>query len=121
EARMDAYTKAFHRLIKTAGWGELPEDTQRSIAGPLQSGMERAAQSIPIALLRSERDACEARLKAAIRAVQSAIEGERLAAVNAGAYFAGGIETEEQLDAALAGLRDECAHLIGAGKKVVIQ
>ncbi|HSN97576.1 MAG TPA: BrxE family protein, partial [Candidatus Nanopelagicales bacterium] len=46
EARMDAYTKAFHRLIKTAGWGELPEDTQRSIAGPLQSGMERAAQSI---------------------------------------------------------------------------
>ncbi|WP_437907578.1 BrxE family protein [Sorangium sp. So ce327] len=27
---------------------------------------------------------------------------------------------QEQLDAALAGLRDECARLIGAGKKVVL-
>jgi hypothetical protein len=35
-------------------------------------------------------------------------------------YFVGGIETEEQLDAALSGLREECARLIGAGKKVVV-
>jgi hypothetical protein len=34
--------------------------------------------------------------------------------------FVGGIETEEQLDAALSGLREECAWLIGAGKKVVV-
>lgn len=27
---------------------------------------------------------------------------------------------QERLDAALAGLRDECARLIGAGKKVVL-
>jgi len=120
QARIDTYTKAFQRLIKTRGWGELPEDTQRSIAAPLQSGMERAAQTVPIALLRSERDACDTRLRAAIKAVQAATEGERLVTVNAGAYFAGGIETEEQLDAALAGLRDECSHLIGAGKKVVL-
>lgn len=33
----------------------------------------------------------------------------------------GGIETEEELDAALAGVRDECARLIGAGKKVIVQ
>jgi hypothetical protein len=49
------------------------------------------------------------------------IEGERIAAVNLGSYFAGGIETEEQLDAALTGIREECARLIGAGKKVFLQ
>ena len=27
----------------------------------------------------------------------------------------------EQLDAALAGIREECVHLIGAGKKVILQ
>ncbi len=36
-----------------------------------------------------------------------------------GPYFGAGIETEEQLDAALTGLREACARLIGAGKKVV--
>jgi hypothetical protein len=34
--------------------------------------------------------------------------------------FAGGVETEEQLDAALGGIREECARLIGAGKKIVV-
>jgi Family of unknown function (DUF6079) len=121
EARVEAYTKAFDQLTKTPGWSELQEDARLSIAAPIQSGMARASATVPIALLRSERDACEARLRAAVRAVQEVIEGERLAPVNVGAYFTGGIETEEQLDAALAGLRDECAHLIGAGKKVVIQ
>ena len=35
-------------------------------------------------------------------------------------YFAGGIETEEQLEAALTGIREECGRLIGAGKKIVL-
>ena len=38
-----------------------------------------------------------------------------------GSYFAGGVETEEQLEAALDGVREECARLIGAGKKVIVQ
>lgn len=121
QARVNAYTRAFEQLIKTPGWSELQEDAQRSIAAPIQSGIARAPATVPIALLRSERDACEARLRAAVLAVQKVIEGERLAPISVGAYFAGGIETEEQLDAALAGLRDECTRLIGAGKKVVIQ
>jgi hypothetical protein len=77
-------------------------------------------RTAPIPLLRSERDACEARLRGAIRRVQEVIEGERLASVQVQPYFGSGIETEDQLDAALAGLRDECARLIGAGKKVVL-
>jgi hypothetical protein len=80
----------------------------------------RDSEPLPIPLLRSERDACETRLRAAIQDVLRSYEGERLVAVNVGSYFAGGIDTEEQLDAALAGIREECAHLIGAGKKVVL-
>ena len=47
--------------------------------------------------------------------------GERVVTVSVGSYFAGGIETEEQLEAALDGVREECARLIGAGKKVIVQ
>jgi hypothetical protein len=120
QARVDAYTKAFQRLIKTPGWGDLDEAVQRSIAEPFQRGMSRVAPPLSIPLLRSERDACESRLRAAIAEVRRIIDGERLATVNLGSYFGGGIETEEQLDAALEGIREECARLIGAGKKVVL-
>jgi len=36
-------------------------------------------------------------------------------------YFCDGIETEEQLDAALTGLPDECAKHVGQGKKVFLK
>ena len=101
EARVAAYTEAFDQLIKTPGWSELQEDAQRSIAAPIQSGMARAPATVPIALLRSERDACEGAPARGSPGSPGAIDGERLAPVSVGAYFAGGIETEEQLDAAL--------------------
>jgi hypothetical protein len=121
QARMDAYAKAFERLTKTPGWHEIPEEVQREIAAPLLAGKEPLPRTAPIPLLRSERDACESRLKRAVRRVQEIIEGERLAPVYVQPYFGSGIETEEQLDAALTGLRDECSRLIGAGKKVILQ
>ena len=49
------------------------------------------------------------------------VDGNRVVCVSAASYFAGGIETEEQLDAAVAGLRQQCLELIGAGKKVLVQ
>ena len=36
-------------------------------------------------------------------------------------FFTGGIETEEQLEAALDGIREECSRLIGEGKKIVVE
>jgi len=120
-ARVDAYTKALSHLTSTPGWQELPDEARREIAAPLLAGKEPLTRTAPITLLRSDRDACDARLKNAIRRVQEITEGERLAPVQFQPYFASGVETMEQLDAALAGLRDECARLIGAGKKVVIQ
>ena len=49
------------------------------------------------------------------------VDGDRVATVRLGGYFSGGVETEEQLDAALAGIREECSRLIGTGKKVIVQ
>lgn len=76
---------------------------------------------MPIPQLRSESDACETRLRDAIAELHRIIDGERVATVRLGSYFSGGIETEEQLDAALGGVREECSRLIGAGKKVLVE
>ncbi|MGH8210431.1 MAG: helix-turn-helix domain-containing protein, partial [Steroidobacteraceae bacterium] len=84
--------------------------------GRLWNGKEPAFRAVPLALLCSDRDACESRLRQAIRRVQEILERERLASVQVQAYFAGGIETKEQLEAALEGLREECLRLIGAVK-----
>jgi hypothetical protein len=49
------------------------------------------------------------------------VDGNRIVRVAASGYFTGGIETEEQLDQALSGLKEQCLELIGAGKKVLVQ
>lgn len=120
QARIEAYSGALEQLIKTPGWENVPEEARRAIAAPLLAGKQPVPPTVPLTLLRSEQDACETRLRQAIRRVQEILEGERLATVLIQAYFAGGIETEEQLEAALQGLREECLRLIGAGKKVVL-
>ena len=115
------YKKALDRLVKTAGWDKLDEDQQRRIASPIHRGMKTEGEGLPIPQLRSEAEACDSRLRAAVAEVRRLVDGERVVTVNVGGYFSGGIETEEQLDAALAGVREECARLIGAGKKVMVQ
>jgi len=121
DARIGAYKKAFDRLIKTPGWSEVDEDEQRRIATPIERGMTKDKTRVPIPQVRSERDACESRVRAAVAEVHRIIEGERVVSVSLGSYFAGGVETEEQLDAALDGIREECARLIGSGKKVIVE
>lgn len=120
-ARIATYTKAFERLLKTPGWSDVDEDQQRRLAAPFERGKSREKERLPIPQLRSERDACEGRLRAAIEELRRIIDGDRVVSVSVGSYFSGGIETEEQLDAALDGVREECARLIGAGKKVIVQ
>jgi hypothetical protein len=120
-ARRAAYEKAFSRLISTPGWKETDEDDQRRVAEPLERGRIQPSEPLPIPQLRSEREACVPRLHDAVAEIHSLLEGERLATVSIGSYFGDGVETEEQLDAALTGIRDECARLIGSGKKVIVQ
>lgn len=121
DARVAAYTKAFDELVKTPGWTEIDEDQQRRLAEPFERGMKREETGVTIPQLRADRDACDGRLRAAIAELRRIIDGERVVTVSVASYFAGGIETEEQLEAALDGIREECARLIGAGKKVIVQ
>jgi hypothetical protein len=57
----------------------------------------------------------------AIMEMMRMIDGARLVTVNASSFFDGGVEDEEQLDAALTGLREECVRLIATGKKVLVR
>ena len=97
-ARADAYTQALKTLQSTPGWEELDEDQRQRIAGPLESrGQTSLPQPIPIPELRSDLDACPARLGRAVEELLLLQEGARLVKVNIGSYFSGGIESEEQL------------------------
>jgi hypothetical protein len=120
-ARVNAYTKAFEQLVKTPGWNDIDAEQQRKIAAPLERWTVRGTERLPIPQLRSDRDACDGRLRTAVAELRQVIDGERIATVSLGNYFGAGVETEEQLDSALDGIREECARLIGAGKKVVVQ
>jgi len=121
EARIAAYTQALDRLTQTPGWNAIDQDQQQKLAAPLVRGKTRDQQQVPIPQLRSELDACETRLQDTIAELHRIVDGDRVATVRLGGYFSGGIETEEQLDAALAGIREECSRLIGTGKKVIVQ
>jgi hypothetical protein len=120
-AGIETYAAAFDRLVEDAGWSEVDEDQQRRLASPFERGQSLEKERLPIPQLRSERDACDGRLRAAIAELRRIIDDERVVSVSLASYFGGGIETEEQLDAALEGVREECARLIGAGKKVTVQ
>lgn len=120
-ARIEVYADAHDRLEKTTGWKEIDEDQRRRLLEPFVRGKSREEERLPIPQLRSERDACEGRLRAAIAELRHIIDGERVVSVSLGSYFGAGIETEEQLESALDGVREECARLIGAGKKIIVQ
>jgi hypothetical protein len=120
-ARTAAYTTALEHLLRAPGWTEIGQEQQDRLAAPFERGKAREEPGFPIPQLRSERDACDGRLRAAIAELCRMIDGERVVSVSLGSYFGGGVETEEQLDAALDGVRDECSRLIGAGKKVIVQ
>jgi hypothetical protein len=121
EARIAAYRKAHDQLIRTPGWAEIDEVQQRRLAEPFERRQAAEDEKVPIPQLRADRDACDGRLRAAVGELRRIIDGERVVTVSIGSYFAGGIESEEQLEAALEGVREECARLIGAGKKVIVQ
>jgi hypothetical protein len=121
-ARADVYTQALKTLQSTPGWEELDADQRRLVAGPLESRAQASpTRPIPIPELRSDLDACPARLSRAVEELLQIQEGTRLVKISVDSYFSGGIESEEQLDASLKALRDECLHHLGAGKKVLIQ
>ncbi|MFP4029528.1 MAG: BREX system P-loop protein BrxC [Candidatus Brocadiia bacterium] len=122
EDRTEAYEEALEELHGMPEWTKLEEEKRERVASRIK---ERAtdynAEGESLALLRTERDACERELAQARENAMRLIDGKRVERVSVGSYFQGGIETEEQLDEALKGLREKCEKLIGAGKKILLQ
>lgn len=122
KARRTVYEEALAKLRATPGWDQLDGDQQRRVAEPLSSRASAdGASGLSIPLLRADVDACSGRLAAAVEEVLRLVDGSRVVRVSAQSYFSGGIDTEEQLEQALSGLREQCLELIAAGKKVLVQ
>lgn len=120
ESCRKAYEEALKALSSREEWGEVSEEQKERIAAPLKRGASLDG-SMPIPQIRLETDACDSRLRKAVDELLRAMAGERLARIDIGSFFSGGIETMEQLEEALKGIREECSRLIGAGKRVIPQ
>lgn len=118
-ARRAAYRAALSALHTTAEWSQLNDAQRRKVEAPLLGpAQDTPSNHAPIPQLRAETEAAATRLHAAISEMRRMIDGDRVVQLRISAFFAGGIETPEQLDAAMLALRDECERLIGEGKKV---
>ncbi|MHB8491193.1 MAG: BREX system P-loop protein BrxC, partial [Solirubrobacteraceae bacterium] len=121
QARTEAYAEAAAMLRATAGWESLTEDQRARVSATITQRAEApSGDGVPIPLLREQTANCSQELSKAVLETLKMIEGDRIARVSAASYFAGGIDTEEQLEAALKGLREQIEGLIAAGKKVIV-
>ncbi|MGE3912717.1 MAG: BREX system P-loop protein BrxC, partial [Chloroflexota bacterium] len=122
QARASTYAEALERLRATPGWEKVTADQQSLVAGLLESCASTAvSDAVSIPQLRSDIDACSNRLNTAIAEVMRLVDGNRIAELHVSSFFSGGIETEEQLDAALQGLREQCMELLAAEKKILVR
>jgi hypothetical protein len=120
--RTQVYSAAVAKLQSTPGWEQLSDDQRQHISSRL---VDRAnadgVDSLAIPLIREQIGACDSFLNKSIEDLFRLLDGNRVVCVSASSYFSGGIETEEQLDSALNGLREECLEFIAEGKKVLLQ
>lgn len=119
--RAAAYTEACAKVTTVPGWNGLSPDQQERLLAPLKACAAPASPDLGLALLRSDIDACPGRTQKVIEEMLRLIDGSRLVRIEIGKFFSGGVETTEQLDAAIAALREECERQIAEGKRVLIQ
>ena len=121
EKRAAVYEEALRQLKGTPGWESLEEAQRQRIAAPLSQRTNMNPVPEPsIRELRADADAADGRLRQAVDEIMRMLDGNRLVRVPILQYFAGGIETEDQLDASLKALREECERLLGEGKKILL-
>ena len=120
--KVRVYCNALAQLIDEPGWSDLAQPARDEIAAPLKDHADDDGSSAPpISQLRSDHDACDPRLQAAIKKVHDLIDGDRIVTVEVQPFFRGGVEDINQLNAALTGLREACERLIAADKKIVVR
>lgn len=119
--RVNTYLMAIDALQLTPGWERLTKAQQLEVSRHLSQCADRNFNNQTIRHLRSETEACGGRLSTAIEKVHQILEGERLATVDVQKFFSGGVDSEEQLDQVLTGIRQEFLKLLVAGKKVIVR
>ena len=121
-ARAAVYKDALSVLRSTPGFSEIDKGQQEELERPLAVlAQEEVPETVFIPQMRSDLDACQARLDVAIRRLLEILNGDKVERVEASSFFRGGVETQEQLDEALKGLRDRCLEVIAMGKKLLVQ
>jgi len=116
------YRNALAQLLDEPGWSDLAQPARDEIAAPLRDHAEDDGSSAPlISQLRSDHDACDPRLQTAIKKVHDLVDGDRIVTIEVQPFFRGGVEDINQLNAALAGLREVCERLIADDKKIVVR
>ena len=118
-ARKEAYEQAVQELTRTPGWADLTGEQQGDVATPLRERARDPAPDASIHLLREAVIACQTRLAAAREQVAELTSGERVVRIDAVSFFAGGIDSEEQLERVLEGLREHCVKELGQGRRIV--
>jgi len=119
--RSTVYQQAIEKVKTVPVWTEISDDQQQRLLLPLTACAGPAPATHAIPLILADVDACPGRTQKVIEEMLRQIEGSRFVRLEVGQFFAGAIETQEQLDAALSGLREACERQIGEGKKVFIQ
>jgi predicted RNase H-like nuclease len=114
------YRDALDALRRTPGWETLSDETRARIDLEVRQGTDADRYGHGIATLRTERDACDARLKRAVAEVRRLVDGDSSVPVAVAPYFGGGVATPEELEAALDAVREACLRVIGQGKRVVV-
>ncbi|WP_114283705.1 BREX system P-loop protein BrxC [Candidatus Halocynthiibacter alkanivorans] len=121
-ARASAYAEALTKLHAQDAWDELNEEQQERIGQPLKSRSGTTSSSgTTIPFMRSELSACPQYYKTAVKEMLELIEGQLLVTLNSSDFFTGRIETEEQLNTALAAIKQKVEKLLGQGKKILVQ
>lgn len=121
EQRSHVYGQAIEKVKGIPGWSDVESGEQARLLAPLIACVGEAPASHSIPLIRADTDACPGRTYKVIEEMLRLIEGTRFVRLEIGTYFAGAIETQEQLDAAIEALREACERQIAEGKKVFIQ
>lgn len=120
QERVEAYQQALQELRATPGWERLNDAQQAEVSRALAHRAQPPDQSMSIPLLQEQANACVELLRSARRQALEMLDGARVVRVSLASFFASGIETEEQLEAALEGLREQITELIATGKKVIV-
>jgi hypothetical protein len=120
-ARRTAYCQALAQLQAMPAWEQIEPAQQDRVAEPLRRYAGDGVLGTPIPQLRADTDACTTRLSMAVETLLQLLEGNRLVKVAIAPFFRDGVETVEDLEAALEGLRAAIEPHLAEGKKVLVQ